>query len=356
MDRWKSDDWQQRCRDNFSTTACALWPLAAADTWPLGRWGEALQAWSQDTLTKRSWRYLAPVLARMPDEQVESLAHDISRWLQAVGKILMGHDALFFDMCRRVLALPYPADEDTTHPVERAINHPVGLVTQALLDWWSRRPLDDGQGLPDELHTLFAALCDTTVDKFCHARVLLAAHAITLFRVDREWATQHLLPLFDWQGALAEAPAIWQGFLWTARLDYPLLAMLKAPFLDTARRYAELDGFAEQYAVLLTVAALDQHDTFTPPELARATQALPEQGLRRAVHVLEEELEVAGDQRADYWLNRVDRYLHAIWPKSRQHLTPDTWHRGKPRPFMYCSRRGISTGIGSIAGLVAGVK
>ncbi|WP_409526795.1 hypothetical protein [Pseudomonas aeruginosa] len=33
-------------------------------------------------------------------------------------------------------------------------------------------------------------------------------------------------------------------------------------------------------------------------------------------------LEGAGDQRADYWTNRVVPYLHAIWPKTRDNISP----------------------------------
>src|SRR5690606_821194 len=42
-DHWQEDDWRQRCRDNFATTACALCALARESVWPTERWREALQ-------------------------------------------------------------------------------------------------------------------------------------------------------------------------------------------------------------------------------------------------------------------------------------------------------------------------
>jgi hypothetical protein len=33
-------------------------------------------------------------------------------------------------------------------------------------------------------------------------------------------------------------------------------------------------------------------------------------------------LEGAGDQRADYWTNRITPYLHTIWPKTRDNGSP----------------------------------
>jgi hypothetical protein len=204
----------------------------------------------------------------------------------------------------------------------RAINHPVGHVTEALLRWWYRRSPEDEEGLPAEIRPTFIELCDTRIDAFRHGRVLLAAHVIALFRVDREWAMQHLLPLFDWQRSEVEARAAWEGFLWSPRLYRPLMEVLKPAFLDTARHYAALGKRDGQYASLLTFAALDPGDTFAIAELAAATRSLPTDGLHDTAQALVRALEGSGDQRADYWSNRVAPYLHAIWPKTRDNISP----------------------------------
>lgn len=318
----KEDDWRQRCRDNFSTASCALYTLAREGFWPEDRWRAALQAWSEEKHLKRSWRYLAPMLADAPDDFVEALAHGLSWWLQSIAKTFDGQESRFFGLARRLLALDHQDGVDTEDPVMRAINHPVGHVTEALLRWWYRRTLEDGQGLPAEIRPMFVELCNSEVDKFRHGRVLLAAHVIALFRVDREWATQHLLPLFDWHQSEAEARAAWEGFLWSPRLYRPLMELLKPAFLETARHYAALGKHDGQYASLLTFAALDPGDTFTKAELASATRSLPPEGLRQAAQALVRALEGAGDQQADYWTNRIAPYLHAIWPKMRNNISP----------------------------------
>jgi hypothetical protein len=321
-DHWQEDDWRQRCRDNFATTACALCALARESVWPTERWREALQAWSEEKLLKRAWRYMAPILATAPAEVLQTLAHGVSWWLQAIAKTFEGHEALFFALARRILAEDHQDGVDTDDPVGRAINHPVGHVTEALLRWWYRRSLEDGQGLPHDIKPTFTELCDPRIDKYRHGRVLLAAHVIALFRVDRDWATQHLLPLFDWQHSKAEARAAWEGFLWSPRLYRPLMEILKPAFLDTARHYAELGKHDGQYASLLTFAALDPGDTFTTAELATATRSLPPEGLREAAQALVRALEGAGEQRVNYWTNRVARYLHDTWPKTRDNVSP----------------------------------
>jgi len=321
-DHWQEDDWRQRCRDNFATTACALCSLAREGVWPTERWREALQAWSEEKLLKRSWRYMAPILATAPDEVLQTLDDGVSWWLQSIAKTFEGHESLFFVLARSILEQDHQDGVDTDDPVMRAINHPVGHVTEALLRWWYRRSLEDGQGLPEEIKPTFTELCDTQIDKYRHGRVLLAAHVITLFRVDKDWAAQHLLPLFDWQRSEAEARAAWEGFLWSPRLYRPLMELLKPVFLDTARHYAALGKHDGQYASLLTFAALDPGETFTTAELAAATRALPPDGLHDAAQALVRALEGAGEQRDNYWSNRVAPYLHAIWPKTRDKVSP----------------------------------
>ncbi|MFT0534025.1 hypothetical protein ACMHYJ_14525 [Castellaniella hirudinis] len=146
--------------------------------------------------------------------------------------------------------------------------------------------------------------------------MLLAAHALSLFRVDKAWSEQYLLPLFDWNYCEAEAQAAWEGFLWSPRLYRPLMAAIKPAFLDTVHHYEQLGKHREQFASFLTFAALDPGDTFSIAQLASAVRALPAEGLRQSAQTLVRALESAGDQREDYWKNRVLPFWEKIWPKS----------------------------------------
>lgn len=321
-DHWQEDDWRQRCSDDFATAGCALCALVKEGVWPTDRWREALQAWSEEKLLKRSWRYMAPVLAEAPDQVLLDLVHGVSWWLQSIAKTFEAQERRFFTLAGRILEIDHQDDANSGDPVMRAINHPVGFVTEALLRWWYRRSLKDGQGLPKEIKPIFTELCDVRNEKYRHGRVVLAAHVIALFRVDGQWATQSLLPLFDWQHFAAEASAVWEGFLWSPRLYRHLMEVLKPAFLDTAHHYAVLGEHRSQYASLLTFAALDPGDTFTVAELAGATHALPPDGLHETAQTLVRALEGAGDQRTDYWTNRITPYLHTIWPKTGDNGSP----------------------------------
>jgi len=254
----------------------------------------------------------------MPDAILQEIAHSVSWWLRAVSKSIDRHEPIFLDICRRVLALPHQNGIDTDDPVGRAINHPIGHVTEALLNRWFKRLPSDNDKLPNDLEPFFTQLCDTQVDKFRHGRVLLASQLIALFRVDRHWTETHLLPLFDWTANPAEAKAVWEGFLWSPRLYRPLLIAFKAQFLDTAHHYAQLGDHGKQFVALLTYAALDQMDGYTPQEFQSAISTLPQKGLDESARALVQALEGAGEQREDYWKNRLQPFWHHIWPKSRE--------------------------------------
>ena len=317
-DDWRPDDWNERCRDDFDEAASVLAVLAAEGTWPGGRWREALQRWSEDELRERSWGVMGPVLVGVPGETLLELSHGVSWWLEKQARTFEGQEATFLSLCDRVLALDYEAEVEDDDIVGRAINHPVGHVTEGLLHWWYRSELEDQGGLADEPRRVFTQLCDTGVAKFRHGRVLLATHVISLFRVDREWTTRFLLPLFEWGNSEAEARSAWEGFLWSPRLYAPLMELLKPAFLETSNHYARLGRHREQYASLLTFAGLEPGDVFGKRELALAMRALPQDALDHAADTFARAVDSAGDRRADYWRNRAAPLLRAIWPN-----TPD---------------------------------
>ena len=323
-----ADDWAELCKDSLRRAAWALCVLGREGRWPAARWRKALTVWSDDSdeeLSRRSWRYMSPILSDAPPEHLASIGHEVGRWLKSVAKTTDGSDQAFPGLCRLVIEAnrgDLPADGSDRDPVFTAINHPIGHATEALLQWWYQRTLEDGQGLPESLRGIVTGLCDPAASEFRHGRVWLAVHVISLFRVDSRWTSRYLLPLFDWK-QVEEARAVWSGFLWSPRLYHPLFVEVKRPFLDTAHHYEELGRSAEQYAALLTFAALNPSDTFRPGELKEATGVLPDAGLVIASRTLQQSMESAGPQQVSSWENRIAPYLDSVWPTAGERKTKE---------------------------------
>lgn len=317
----QQDDWRELCTEMFQATTYALYKLTQQNKWPIERWRDALQAWGEEKLHIRSWYYMGPLVSKAPEHFLKSLSGSISWWLQAVAKKLEGHEHHFLALVQEILRLDSGSYEDGDDPVFDAINHPIGHVTRALLDWWYGSRPGSEKGLPESIRSIFTKLCDTQVTKFRHGRVLLAAHALSLFQADKVWAEAHLLPLLDWDRSQVEAQAAWEGFLWAPRLYRPLLEAIKPAFLATATHYAKLGKHGKQFAALLTFVALDPGDTFTMAQLAAAIRALPADGLYESAQALVQALEGSSEQREDYWKNRVLPFLEKIWPKSNDQVS-----------------------------------
>ena len=322
MTSLQPDDWRQLCQDDFPTTACTLLQLANEGCCFIERWQQALQAWSDEKHAQRSWRYMAKVITNVPDEKIKDLAHSISQWLEAIAPNFMGQEREFFSIVERILELDDLDNLSTNDPVTQAINHPVGLVTRALLSWWNKGALEEGQGLPNKLKTIFTSLCDTGIEKYRHGRLLLAAYVMTLFSVDEDWTERYLLPLLDWQKSKNEARIAWEGFLCSPQLYRPLMRAMKTEFLDTAMHYQyfEENDSAQKYAALLLFVALDPGNIFTEEELRDATCSLSHKGREITIHKLCQGLEAA-DNKRDHWDDRVKSYLLSIWPKIKEYTS-----------------------------------
>lgn len=323
------DTWREVCRSRFFHSLSALCDLAQDGVWPAGRWREALQAWAEEGMVLRSWRYAAPLVQTMPDAVLLEIDHAVTWWMEAASKAISCHEDILLNLCRRVLALPLEAGSgsriirngvETYDPLGSAINHPIGHATQALINLWFKQNPNDNDLLPAELKPIFTTLSDVQVDRFRHGRVLMGSRLIAFFRVDRPWTEQHLLPLFGWSNPV-EAKAVWEGFLWSPRLYQPLLAAFKSQFLDSANHYADLGEHRQQFATFLTYAALGPTEEYTVEEFRTAIGALPQEGLEESAQALSQALEGAADQREDYWRNRAQPFWQQIWPKSRDLAT-----------------------------------
>src|SRR5690606_27415847 len=266
----------------------------------------------------------------MPDAVIQEIDHAVTWWMEAASKSISRHEDILLNLCRRVLALPMETGSgsriirnggETYDPVGSAINHPIGHVTQALINLWFKQNPNDNDLLPADIKPIFTALCDVQIDRFRHGRVLLGSRLIAFFRVDRPWTEQHLLPLFDWSNPV-EAKAVWEGFLWSPRLYQPLLTAFKSQFLASANHYADLGEQRQQFATFLTYAALGPTEGYTVEEFRSAIGALPQEVLEESAQALSQALEGAADQREDYWKNRALPFWQQIWPKSRDLATP----------------------------------
>ncbi len=220
----------------------------------------------------RSWRYAAPLAQTMSDAVLQEIAQGVTWWIETVSESINLYEKILLNLCRRGLSLLLEAGTGMTRngepidqPVAEAINHPIGHVTQALINLWFKRNPNGGDQLPVDIKPFFTEICDVQVDRFRHGCVLLGSRQITLFRVDRIWIEQR----FSWNNP-GEAKAVWEGFFWSLRLYQPLLIVFKPQFLESANHYADLGEHRQQFAAFLTYVALGPTGGYTADEFRSA--------------------------------------------------------------------------------------
>ena len=94
------------------------------------------------------------------------------------------HEDLFWLLMHRLLEIDTKGSIQS-RSIFQAINHPIGMVTEAAFHWWYRQNLQDGQGLVEPVR-VYSRLCNTNEEKYRAGRVILGANAVTLFRVDEK--------------------------------------------------------------------------------------------------------------------------------------------------------------------------
>ena len=152
----EKDNWSELCIENFGLAAVALGRHAKEQYWPTGRWRQALQAWSNRELAPRYWRWLGNILTMMPADKFSSDAQSIARCINANASNTSATTDNLFHLINRIIECkqeePLPASDAI---VDRAINHPIGVITEAALKWWYNQGLEDNQGLHSNLENLF---------------------------------------------------------------------------------------------------------------------------------------------------------------------------------------------------------
>ena len=320
-------EWNYYCREYFTTALCALCQIASEDNlWLNERWSVALSIWSKEKKNRSRWNRVTRVLESSNDNFLHSIARNLSFWLLEFAKIVNFDDNRFLDLCEKILSANHQVSSGSSYdPLLNTFNHPTGCATLAILIWWENSLSNENQELPSKLKDLLTALCDTNIEKSRNSRIVLATFTVTLFRVDKEWTVNNLLPLFDWQQSESEALGVWRSFLSAPNIYSPLFTEIKQFFLDTADHYAELNPslYASQYAFLLVEFAIDDSPMFTDRELVEATSKLPIEGLCDSAQALTKLLRGAANRRKEFWEIRVAPYLKSIWPRITPLMTSE---------------------------------
>jgi len=262
------------------------------------------------------WDNLNKPLSTIPDALVREIASPLAYYLRDQTKELpVDKEAFYWTLWDALL--PHAVQRDGgefRNAVTAAINHPVGYLAEALIDrLWARKPTNN-QMLPELFKKRAYLLIAGKSDAHLLGKVILASRLKDLFLIDRTWASDNLIPLFNWESE-STARAVWQGYLWAPRMTPDLLAVMKDYFLEALKRHETLGGSGKKLFQLFTYICLDPATLITKNEMRESLRAVGNKGRREISETIYRYLKDSGEQSSVIWKNRVGPWIKQVWPK-----------------------------------------
>jgi hypothetical protein len=298
--------------------------LAAMGQWPNDVWETLLNGFASAKLGANDWSLFIVAMLQAPDSLYEKLSRQIAWLLHDVASILPNEaDDEFWRAWDRAMP-PAFQDEDTEltqDPITRAINIPVGLLTQAILDRLSTGRPRTAPDIANSQWDRLTVIADGTSLPHTLARVLLASRLAWLHMLNPNWVERHLLNYMRWDGS-TEVSAVWQGYLWQARVTPELWKVIKADFLLAFGEKQKLRAFEEQIATLFAYLSIDQPDWFSTEEVQTALRSTDVKGRAAISSVVATHLQGAGDKSDAMWTTTIGPWLARNWPKDHAFVDP----------------------------------
>lgn len=190
-----------------------------------------------------------------------------------------------------------------------AINHPGGMLGKFWLKaLTARRRLarDQWVGLPGGYRVRFGLVLSEDTPVAAMGRVVLASQLHFLFALDATWATENIVPLFDWSRDARRAEQSWHGFLTWGRIDEALLPDLLPLYEQT---FSRLEAISSHHRGLcMQLAGIAVHAARDPIEDGWLASFIPQ----------------ADDELRSEWARAVTAELRRLSPEATQ-LVWERW-------------------------------
>lgn len=319
-------EWQEYTEKYPARSLVALIEVAKENIWPSKYWAQTLSVFSKSILkAKKSWNYISSFLkSKTPINGLENIDHSFAWWLAECAKTFIKYQPNFYFLLNELIQACVSKKEPRSYhekiSFNQAINHPLGLATQALMnDIFSNKP-QDSDGLNKEQKNILELLIKSDELVAGNAKYIIGEHAVSLFRLDQGWAEQHLIPQYNW--GEPSALHFWKGFLLSPRDNKAFLELIKPYYLETAKHYLELEEVAAQYIHFIIYIQFTEPSYFNSSELVSVFAELPQPALEAATHYLSINQSHSTSPEY-YWHEKVKPFYLTYWPKEASKLNAE---------------------------------
>jgi hypothetical protein len=307
-------------KGNPAKTIEVMKHLADKGLWHSKVWSASLVGLAE--CDDSTWKEVAPILAGAHPDLYREEAWTIAFWARKASiPVTCGseEEQYFWPIYEALLDnAPDNGQPDRQgEAVTYAINHPIGIITEALMHRFSACELKVGDGITSDL-------LRGCLDKLVHSgeRILLAGKIILASRlhyfyaVDPSWTREHLLPLFDWEHS-EWVVYLWQGYLWNARISADLANELKEGLVESVKNADKIgDQVAKRLFQLIASICLEYPDLYKAQEQHDVLVAMKSEGLVHIAELFWLTLKDDPESADNYWRNRIRPFMKRAWPKA----------------------------------------
>ena len=265
------------------------------------------------------WSEVARLLVDMEDDLYIEEPWAIAWWTRKASKVINPNndeETYFWRIANRLIDNAAIEEfDDDSDIINVAINRPVGILTEAVIDRFTQCKLEADEGIPEPEYLAMVTRIMTEDKGVCLlGRVILSSRLQYFYAIDNEWTTAYLLPKFDWSSN-NEAKYIWQGYLWAPRITADLARELRDYMLEAIRNSGSLEKHRDHLYQLFIVMCLEYPDLYTVSVQREAMTSIGKDGLEDVSEFFWRSISSDQEDNDIYWANRIKPFIERAWPK-----------------------------------------
>jgi len=273
-----------------------------------------------------SWSKMARLVSKLPNELYKNEAWAIAWWARkSVSAIEAKADSekYLWSIVKKLISESVEenlAPEETEGAVNRAINDPIGIIVEAILDRLGLYSLSAEEGLPSpEPLEIINSVVNEKGNSLVSGRVILLSRLMYFYSVAPEWTQRNLIPLLDFDKNEG-ARLYWQGYLWNPRVSADLAIDLKEHILRALENVEYLTDESAGLIKLFTFICLQYTDMYRNNEIQRVFAIIENERLADVAEFLLNAISNDVDGSDNYWQYRIKPFVKKAWPKDGRYL------------------------------------
>ena len=318
---------REGCKNNKEKAIKILSFLSEHNNWDKDIWHAALVGLADSN--NGVWETMAPLIIGADLSLYREESWSIAHWVKesaAKVKCNTTEEEYFWTIFKLIVqnCQDFKEPDKINQAVDYAINNPIGIITEALMERFNACKLKANEGIPDgPLKDSCHLLLKSTKVANLAGIIILASRLYYFHVIDPKWTEENLIPLFDLEKS-EYCALFWQGYLWSPRISSDLAMALRDNLLGSLKNLKLIGDDAQRLIQLFTVVCLQHQKLYKAQEQRDALENFGVDGLSYIAEFFYHTLRQDSTSADNYWQNRIKPFIRRAWPKSSDFISEKT--------------------------------